>query len=52
MGLAGDGMGIAVIPGFLLHLDGTMFHYVMVNLIAGLVPFILSVIWIKKKGNI
>ncbi|GEM01384.1 PTS system, sucrose-specific IIC component [Halolactibacillus halophilus] len=52
VGLAGDGMGIAVIPGFLLHLDGTMFHYVMVNLIAGLVPFILSVIWIKKKGNI
>lgn len=52
IGLAGSGMGIAVIPGYLLHLHGTVLHYTIVNLIAGGVPFILSYLFIKKrKGN-
>ena len=44
------GMGIAGLPGYLLFLgDPNMIHYTIVNILATLVPFILTTIWLKKQ---
>lgn len=40
--LAGTGMAITVIPGTLLYLNGQLFLYVLVNLVAIAVAFILT----------
>ncbi|MGR9047540.1 PTS transporter subunit EIIC [Halobacillus faecis] len=51
IGLTGSGMGIAVIPGILLHLDGSMLQYTIVNVIAGGIPFVLTTLFLKKKNR-
>lgn len=42
MGLAGTGMGITVIPGMLLYMNGQIIQYIIVNLIALAVGFGLT----------
>lgn len=42
LGLAGTGMAITVIPGTLLYLNNQIFGYILVNLIAIAVAFILT----------
>ena len=34
LGLAGTGMGITVLPGMLLYMNGQIVQYIIVNLIA------------------
>ena len=40
--LAGSGMAITVIPGALLYLDGQLLLYILVNLVAIAVAFVLT----------
>ena len=42
LGLAGTGMGITVLPGMLLYMNGQIFQYIIVNLIAFAVGFDLT----------
>ncbi|MBQ7705627.1 MAG: PTS transporter subunit EIIC, partial [Selenomonadaceae bacterium] len=42
MGLAGTGMGITVLPGMLLYMNGQILQYIIVNLVALAVGFGLT----------
>ena len=42
LGLAGTGMGITVLPGMLLYMNGQLLQYIIVNLIAFAVGFGLT----------
>ncbi|MBE8952331.1 MAG: PTS glucose transporter subunit IIA [Quinella sp. 1Q7] len=42
LGLAGTGMGITVLPGMLLYMNGQILQYIIVNLIAFAVGFALT----------
>ncbi|MBR2733597.1 MAG: PTS glucose transporter subunit IIA [Selenomonadaceae bacterium] len=42
LGLAGTGMGITVLPGMLLYMNGQIIQYIIVNLIAFAVGFALT----------
>ncbi len=49
MGLAGTGMGITVIPGMLLYMNGQIVQYIIVNLIAFAVGFGLTYMLYKSE---
>lgn len=49
MGLAGTGMGITVIPGMLLYMNGQIVQYIIVNLIALAVGFGLTYTFFKVE---
>ena len=49
MGLAGTGMGITVIPGMLLYMNGQILQYIIVNVIALAVGFGLTYVLYKTE---
>ena len=49
LGLAGTGMGITVIPGMLLYMNGQIVQYIIVNLIAFAVGFGLTYMLYKSE---
>ena len=49
LGLAGTGMGITVIPGMLLYMNGQIVQYIICNLIALAVGFGLTYVLYKVE---
>ena len=49
LGLAGTGMGITVLPGMLLYMNGQIVQYIIVNLIACAVGFGLTYVLYKVE---
>ncbi len=49
MGLAGTGMGITVIPGMLLYMNGQIVQYIIVNIVALAVGFGLTYMLYKSE---
>ncbi|MBQ6974951.1 MAG: hypothetical protein IJQ16_00150 [Selenomonadaceae bacterium] len=49
MGLAGTGMGITVLPGMLLYMNGQILQYLIVNIIACAVGFALTYMLFKVE---
>ena len=47
LGLAGTGMGITVLPGMLLYMNGQIVQYIIVNIIAFAVGFALTYVLFK-----
>lgn len=48
--LSATGMGVSAIPGYLLFLNGGVVQYTLVCLISAGISFVLTGIYIKKKG--
>ena len=48
--LSASGMGVSAIPGYLLFLNGGVVQYTMVCLISAGTSFVLTAIYLKKKG--
>ncbi|MBQ9479054.1 MAG: protein-N(pi)-phosphohistidine--sugar phosphotransferase, partial [Selenomonadaceae bacterium] len=49
MGLAGTGMGITVLPGMLLYMNGQILQYIIVNLVALAIGFGLTYTLFKPE---
>ena len=49
-GLSAPGMGAGCIPGMLYYLDGGMGLYLISSGIAMIIPFILTMLFMKRKG--
>lgn len=49
-GLAAPGMGAGCIPGMLYYLDGGMGLYLISSGIAMIIPFVLTMLFMKRKG--
>ena len=50
MHLSATGMGVSAIPGYLLFLNGGAVEYTLVCLISAGISFVLTAVYIKKKG--